>query len=86
LASCSSKIYIGYRGTKAIFASGVAVERFWRSLKYEEVYLKDYIDLIEARKEIGSYISRYNEFRPHQSLAGRTPDMVYAEGRRENAA
>jgi putative transposase len=64
----------------------VAVERFWRSLKYEEVYLKDYIDLIEARREIGSYINRYNEFRPHQSLAGRTPDMAYTEGRRENAA
>ena len=64
----------------------VAVERFWRSLKFEEVYRKVYVDLIEARKKIGSYISRYNEFRPHQSLAGRTPDMVYAEGRRENAA
>ena len=64
----------------------VAVERFWRSLKFEEVYRKVYVDLIEARKKIGSYISRYNEFRPHQSLAGRTPDIVYAEGRRENAA
>jgi putative transposase len=36
----------------------VAVERFWRSLKYEEVYLKDYANLTEARREIGSYIER----------------------------
>jgi putative transposase len=53
-----------------------AVDRFWRSLKYEEVYLKDYIDLIEARREIGSYIERYNACCPHQSFGGRTPDMA----------
>jgi putative transposase len=64
----------------------VAVERFWRSLKYEEVYLKDYVNLREARREIGEYIERYNAFRPHQSLGGRTPDMVYAAGRSENVA
>ncbi len=64
----------------------VAVERFWRSLKYEEVYLKDYADLPEARRQIGEYISRYNGFRPHQSLGGRTPESVYAEGSREQAA
>jgi putative transposase len=64
----------------------VAIERFWRSLKYEEVYLKDYVDLTEARREIGGYIKRYNSFRPHQSLGGRTPDTAYAEGCRENAA
>ena len=63
-------------GRQGAGSDSVAVERFWRSLKYEEVYRKDYIDLIEARKKIGSYISRYNEFRPHQSLAGRTPDSV----------
>ena len=40
----------------------VAIERFWRSLKYEEVYLKDYADLPEARREIGRYIERYNSF------------------------
>jgi putative transposase len=64
----------------------VAIERFWRSLKYEEVYLKDYADLTEARREIGRYIERYNSFRPHQSLGGRTPDSVYAEGGTESAA
>ena len=64
----------------------VAIERFWRSLKYEEVYLKDYADLTEAPRQIGRYIERYNSFRPHQSLGGRTPDMVYAEGRTASVA
>ena len=64
----------------------VIVERFWRSLKYEEVYLKDYVDLIEARREIGNYIERYNSFRPHQSLEGRTPNMAYTVGGSESAA
>jgi putative transposase len=64
----------------------VAIERFWRSLKYEEVYLKDYADLPEARREIGRYIEWYNSFRPHQSLGGRTPDTVYAKGGHESAA
>jgi hypothetical protein len=40
----------------------------------------------EARREIGSYINCYNTFRPHQSFAGRTPDMAYAESRRGNVA
>jgi len=64
----------------------VAIERFWRSLKYEEVYLKDYSDLTEARREIGHYIERYNSFRPHQSLGGRTPDSVYADRDTVNVA
>jgi putative transposase len=64
----------------------VAVERFWRSLKYEEVYLKDYVDMIEARREIGEYIERYNGFRPHQALAGRTPNMAYTESQSEGVA
>jgi putative transposase len=64
----------------------VIVERFWRSLKYEEVYLKDYTDLVEARREIGGYIERYNSFRPHQSLGGLTPNMTYIDGWREGVA
>jgi putative transposase len=64
----------------------VVVERFWRSLKYEEVYLKDYPDLPEARRHIGAYIARYNGFRPHQSLGGRTPDALYAESSCEHVA
>jgi putative transposase len=64
----------------------LAIKRFHRSLKYDEVYLKDYADLPEARREIGAYIERYNSFRPHQALGGRKPDAAYAEGRRESAA
>jgi len=41
---------------------------------------------MEARREIGSYIERYNGFRPHQTLGGRTPNMVYEENRGENVA
>lgn len=55
----------------------VVVERFWRSLKYEEVYLKDYNTMMECREEIGGYIRKYNSFRPHSSIGGITPDMVY---------
>jgi putative transposase len=54
----------------------VIVGRFWRCLKYEEVYLKDYVELVEAHQESGSYLNRYKKFHPHQSLAGRTPDVV----------
>lgn len=64
----------------------MAIERLWRSLKYEGVYLKDYTDLLEARREIGRYIERYNSFRPHQSLGDRTPDSIYAQGGTESTA
>ena len=55
----------------------VVVERFWRSLKYEEVYLKDYASMVECREGISGYIRKYNSFRPHSSMSGITPDMVY---------
>lgn len=57
----------------------VFIERIWRSLKYEEVYLKEYKDLKECRESIDSYFRFYNEIRPHQSLNYRTPDEVYGE-------
>jgi putative transposase len=53
------------------------VERFWRTLKYEEVYLKAYSDAREARREIDRYIQFYNEERPHQALGYKTPAEVY---------
>ena len=55
----------------------IQIERFWRSLKYEEVYLKSYESMTEARKNIGKYINFYNKNRPHQSLKYQTPDEVY---------
>jgi putative transposase len=53
------------------------VERLWRSVKYEEVYLRDYADGVEARKGLGRYFGFYNTERPHQGLQNRTPAAVY---------
>jgi putative transposase len=55
----------------------VFVERLWRSLKYEEVYLHAYDTAHEARTGIGRYIAFYNEERPHQALGYQTPDAFY---------
>lgn len=57
----------------------ICVERFWRTLKYGEVYLKDYFDVTEAYQGIKSYIEKYNQRRPHSTLNGHTPDKVYNE-------
>lgn len=64
------------RATDNIF-----VERLWRSLKYEEVYLKDYTTPKEARQGVGSYIDFYDYRRVHQALDYRTPATLYFEGR-----
>ena len=58
----------------------VFVERLWRSVKYEEVYLRAYDSVTEARSSLGSYLGFYNRKRPHSSLDGRTPDHVYFAG------
>jgi putative transposase len=58
----------------------VFVERLWRSLKYEEVYLKGYQRVSEARAGIGAYFGFYNRERPHQALGYRTPGEVYETG------
>ncbi len=55
----------------------IFIERLWRSVKYEEVYLKSYESLPEARLELGKYFERYNNERPHQSLGYRTPRAVH---------
>jgi len=62
---------------KGCWRDNVFVERFWRSLKYEEVYLHAYESTSEARRAIGKYIDFYSGLRPHSSLDGRTPDAVY---------
>jgi putative transposase len=61
----------------------VFVERLWRSLKYEEVYLHAYEDAREARAGIGRYLEFYNEQRPHQALGYQTPAAFYRGGLRE---
>jgi len=59
------------------YLDNIFVERLWRSVKYEEVYLKDYADVWEAERELSSYFRWYNEQRPHQSLGYETPSRVY---------
>jgi putative transposase len=55
----------------------IFIERLWRSVKYEEVYLKEYPTLPDARSSIERYFQFYNESRPHQSLGYRTPKEVH---------
>jgi hypothetical protein len=57
----------------------IFVERLWRSLKYEEVYLHAYASLAEAKAGIGAWLGFYNEERQHQSLGYRTPQQIYQE-------
>ena len=59
------------------YLDNIFVERLWRSVKYEEVYLKDYADVWEAERELACYFRYYNEQRPHQSLDYATPAQVY---------
>jgi putative transposase len=59
----------------------IFVERLWRSVKYEEVYLHAYDDVAEARAGLGRYFSFYNTRRPHQALGGRTPREAYLTAR-----
>ena len=56
----------------------IMVERLWRSVKYEEVYLKDYQGMQDAQAGLGEYFPFYNLERPHQSLGYRRPYEVYA--------
>ncbi len=62
---------------KGSWRDNVFVERLWRSVKYEEVYLRAYETVSHARTSIGRYLSFYNSRRPHSSLDRQTPDAVY---------
>ncbi len=71
-----NKIAISMDG-KGAWRDNVFVERLWRSIKYEEVYLKAYDSVSEARTSISRYLAFYNSRRPHSSLDRRTPDQAY---------
>jgi putative transposase len=62
---------------KGCWRDNVFIERFWRSVKYEEVYLRAYESVSSAKAGIGRYIEFYNTRRPHSSLDRRSPDAVY---------
>jgi len=64
---------------RGAWRDNVFVERLWRSVKYEEVYLRAYDSVGEARTSIGRYLDFYNRKRPHSSLDARTPDRAYFE-------
>ena len=62
---------------KGRWVDNVFVERLWKSVKYEHVYLHAYETVAEARSKLGNYLDFFNSRRPHSSLDCKTPDMVY---------
>ena len=64
----------------------IFIERLWRSVKYEEAYLRDYLDIDEAKEGLRRYFELYNYERLHQSLDYRTPASVYFERKEVMAA
>ena len=65
---------------KGAWRDNIFVERLWRSIKYEEIYLWAYDSVSMARGSIGRYLAFYNGRRPHSSLDRRTPDEAYFGG------
>ena len=62
---------------KGRWVDNVFVERLWKSVKYEHVYLHAYDNVSDARQQLASYFEFYNTRRPHSSLGGQTPDTAY---------
>ncbi len=86
LAAAGIRISMDGRGR---WMGNVFIERLWRSLKYEGIYLKGYADGREARTGTGAWIAFYDTRRPHQALANRTPLAVWraaVTGERANRA
>ena len=65
---------------KGRYQDNIFVERLWRTVKHEEVYLKDYASVLEAQRGLADYLRFYNGLRPHQALGYRTPAEVFYEG------
>ena len=77
LASAGIRISMDGRGR---WMDNVFIERLWRSLKHEDVYLQGYADGHEAKAGIARWIGFYNHSRPHQALGNRTPMVVWRDG------
>ena len=77
LAAVGVRISMDGRGR---WMDNVFIERLWRSLKYEDVYLQGYADGREAKAGIARWIAFYNDWRPHQALGNRTPMAVWRNG------
>ena len=77
LAAAGIRISMDGRGR---WIDNVFIERLWRSLKYEDIYLKGDADGREAKAGIGAWLAFYNHRRPHQALANRTPMAVWRSG------
>lgn len=78
LEGCGVRISMDGKGR---FLDNIFIERLWRSLKYEEVFIKAYGSIAEARRSIGAWLSFYNDERPHQALDYRTPSQVFAQAK-----
>lgn len=71
---------------KGRWLDNVFIERLWRSVKYEEVYLKAYTGGAHARRSLACYFRFYNQHRRHQALDAQTPDKVYYQAAYVKAA
>ena len=72
----AAQVRLSMDGRGRVF-DNIFVERLWRTVKYEEVYLKDYRDVAEARRGLADYFPFYNNERIHQALDYRTPQAVH---------
>ena len=62
---------------KGRWMDNVFIERLWRSVKYEDIYLKGYGRISDLRKGLEKWFGRYNDWRPHEALGNQTPSAVY---------
>jgi len=70
---------------KGRWMDNVFIERLWRSVKYEEIYLKEYASVDALERGLTQWFERYNSWRPHQALGNRTPAQAYVEDRRSES-
>ena len=76
LAAAGVAISMDGRGR---FMDNIFIERLWRTVKYDEIYLKDYVSLIDAHAQLDTFFHFYNDRRPHRSLQGATPTEAYCQ-------